>query len=149
MSPHLVKWDKTLRNKGLTVIDINHGNNDTKKALAAYVKKNKKEYPTLWDKDGRVCKEFGIKGYPAAFLIGADGKVVWEGWPNPELKDLPKLIAKEIRKADKMRRAQKVKTGDAPSNADLAKKAAQAKRAEQARRARQQAQRQQKVRVKK
>jgi len=105
MTPHLVKWDKTLRKKGLTIIDVNSGRGDTKKDLAAYVKKNKKKYPTLWDRDGAVCKKFGIKGYPAAFLIGADGKVVWEGWPNAELSDLPGLIAKELAKAKKMKEA--------------------------------------------
>ena len=109
MSPHLVKWDKTLRKKGLTIIDVNSGRGDTKKDLAAYVKENKKKYPTLWDRDGAVCKKFGIKGYPAAFLIGADGKVVWEGWPNAELKDLPGLIAKELAKADAMKKAKQAK----------------------------------------
>ena len=99
MSPHLVKWDKSYREQGLTIIDVNNGSIDTYAALSKYVKKQGKDYPTLWDKGGKVCKSFAVRGYPAAFLVGVDGKVIWEGFPNPELGLVEKLIAEELAKA--------------------------------------------------
>jgi hypothetical protein len=96
MSPHLVKWDKMYRSQGLTIIDVNNGKIDKQDVLAKYVKKQGKTYPTLWDKDGEVCKSYAVRGYPAAFLVGADGKVVWEGFPVPELGAVEKRIAKEL-----------------------------------------------------
>jgi len=98
MSPHLVKWDKAYRERGLTIIDINNGAIDSYDALAKYVKKQGKRYPTLWDKGGKVCKSFAVRGYPAAFLVGADGKVIWEGYPNPELAMVEERIVKELEK---------------------------------------------------
>ena len=110
MSPHLVKWDKKYRSQGLTIIDINNGGIDKQDVLAKYVKKQGKAYPTLWDKDGKVCKSYAVRGYPAAFLIGADGKVLWEGFPVPELATLEMRIALElasIKKSDTKRSGQK------------------------------------------
>ena len=115
MTPHLVKWDKELRQKGLRVIDINNGNIDTKSAVADNLKKKNKKYPTIWDEDQKICTLYGVNGYPAAFLIGVDGKVIWEGWPNPELKDLESLIQKELAK---VKRKPKVDAASGPSTAD-------------------------------
>ncbi len=98
MTPHLVKWDKRYRSKGLTVLDINSGRMDKQPALAKYIKQHKKTYPTLWDKLGKLCRDYGVRGYPAGFLIGVDGKVVWEGFPVPELKTLEQRIVKELGK---------------------------------------------------
>ena len=98
MSPHLVKWDKAYRKRGLTILDINNGSIDSYAALEKYVKKEGKAYPTLWDKGGKVCKSFAVRGYPAAFLIGVDGKVIWEGYPNRELATVQKRIAQELAK---------------------------------------------------
>ena len=101
MSPHLVKWDKAYRGRGLTIIDVNNGGIDKRAALEKYVKKQKKSYPTLWDKTGKVCQAYAVRGYPAAFLIGVDGKVIWEGFPVPELASLERLITKELAKVAK------------------------------------------------
>lgn len=108
MSPHLVKWDKAYRGRGLTIIDVNNGGIDKRVALEKYVKKQKKPYPTLWDKGGKVCQSYAVRGYPAAFLIGVDGKVIWEGFPVPELASLERRITKELAKVAKAS-AEKVK----------------------------------------
>ncbi len=111
MSPHLVKWDKKYRPQGLTIIDVNNGGIDKQDVLAKYVKKQGKAYPTLWDKGGKVCKSYAVRGYPAAFLLGADGKVVWEGFPVPELASVEKRITQElalIKKPDAKRPGQKI-----------------------------------------
>ncbi|MCX7717137.1 MAG: TlpA family protein disulfide reductase [Candidatus Sumerlaeaceae bacterium] len=33
-------------------------------------------------------KAFQVTGYPTAFLIGADGKLIWTGYPGPEIESI-------------------------------------------------------------
>ena len=40
------------------------------------------QHPVLWDRDNLNHKNYGITSWPVAYLIGPDGKVVWQG--NPE-----------------------------------------------------------------
>ena len=101
MKPHLVKWDKEMKEKGLVVLDINNGKIDKKDALTKSVEKAELKFPVLWDKDQVNCKAYGIKGYPSAYLIDVEGKVVWEGNPDPEDKELDKAVAKELEKVKK------------------------------------------------
>ena len=60
-----------------------------------------KPHLVKWDKDQVNCKAYGIKGYPSAYLIDVEGKVVWEGNPDPEDKELDKAVAKELEKVKK------------------------------------------------
>lgn len=113
MSPHLVKWDKAYRKKGLTIIDVNNGAIDKQAVLAKYVRMQNKTYPTLWDKGAKVCKSYAVRSYPTAFLIGVDGKVVWEGYPVPELATLEKRITKELAKVVQ---APEKQPGDKPTD---------------------------------
>lgn len=46
----------------------------------------------MWDKDGRTCNRYGIMRYPTAYLIGKDGKVIWDG--DPMKLTLSEMIVK-------------------------------------------------------
>jgi hypothetical protein len=83
MKPHLVRWHKELAEKGLVVIDVDDGKLDTQDALTEYVRKGEFPFPVLWDKGGKNVATYGVEGMPAAYLVSAEGKVVWEGHPNP------------------------------------------------------------------
>lgn len=98
MTSHLVKWDRLYRDQGLTIIDVNEGTIDTQNALTAYVQQHGKSYATLWDEGGKVCRQYAIRAYPSAFLIGVDGKVIWEGFPVPELEQVERLLQQELAK---------------------------------------------------
>ena len=41
------------------------------------------KHPVLWDRNNALHKAYGVKAWPVAFLIGADGNVFWQG--NPAL----------------------------------------------------------------
>jgi len=110
MKTHLVKWDEEYRKKGLVIVDIDNGNNDKFDKLKAAVEKSGVKYPTAWDEDAKTCTTYGIKGYAASFLIGTDGKVVWEGFPVAKpiaerealvKKELEKVTAEELKKIEK------------------------------------------------
>ncbi len=58
-------------------------------------------FATLWDKDGANCTKYGIKAYPAGYLVGVDGKVLWEGVPSPGNPEIEKLLKAELAKVKK------------------------------------------------
>jgi peroxiredoxin len=101
MKPNLVRWHKDYAEKGLVVIDIDDGSADTMDALKKNVEKGEVKFPVLWDKEGKNCEKYGIKAFPSAYLVGVDGKVLWEGFPNPEVEAIEKLIKAELEKVKK------------------------------------------------
>ena len=102
MKPTLTRWHKELSEKGLVVIDVSDGELDAFDPLKKEVEEKGETFPVFWDKDGRVCKTYGIQAYPQAYLVGVDGKVIWEGSPNPKVAEkVEKLMGAEFEKIKK------------------------------------------------
>ena len=100
--PTLFKWHKELSEKGLVVIDVSDGTQDKFDDLKKDVEEKGGKLATLWDKDAKVCLTYGIQAYPFAYLVGVDGKVVWEGSPNAKLlEEIEKVMAAELEKVKK------------------------------------------------
>ena len=75
--PHLNEINKKFKDKGLVVIGIS----DEPKAT---VEKFRKTVPMEYNVavgGAAIEKTFGINGIPHAFVVGKDGKIVWEGHP--------------------------------------------------------------------
>ena len=51
--------------------------------VASHVQERKISYPVLHDPASVNAKAYGVGGSPHAFVIGRDGKVVWEGRCGP------------------------------------------------------------------
>jgi hypothetical protein len=100
MKPQLVSWQEKHASQGLVIIDIDNGRIDTKDRLKAEVDKGVK-FPVLWDNGGKNCAAYGVRAYPSAYLVGVDGKVLWEGHPGPGDADVQKLIDQELAKVKK------------------------------------------------
>jgi hypothetical protein len=94
MKPHLVRWHKDYADKGLVVIDVNDGSIDTFEALKDSLAKSEVKFPVLWDKDARNVSTYKVEGMPAAYLVGVEGTVVWEGHPNAAKAEADKLEAR-------------------------------------------------------
>ncbi len=92
MRPHLVRWDKSYRDQGLVIIDIDNGGIDTKEAVTEHIEEDDVPYRTIWDAEGALCETYGVRGFPAAFLLNVAGEVVWEGFPLPNVKKLEELM---------------------------------------------------------
>ena len=101
MKPHLVRWHKQYEKKGLAVIDVNDGEFDTFEELKEDVKKSGRTYPTLWDHKAQTTGKYGVEVQPAGFLIGVDGKVIWEGTPVQHVKKIEAMIKAELKKVKK------------------------------------------------
>jgi thiol-disulfide isomerase/thioredoxin len=100
--PNLVRWHKDFAAKGLVVIDVSDGSQDDYDHLKKDVEEKGEKFPVLWDKDAAVCLAYGIQAYPQAYLVGVDGKVIWEGSPNAKIVEaVEKLMAAEFEKVKK------------------------------------------------
>jgi thiol-disulfide isomerase/thioredoxin len=101
MKPTLTRWHQDFAEKGLVVIDVDDGSYDGFADLKKEVEAKGEKFATLWDKDAKNCLAYGIQGYPQAWLIGVDGKVVWEGIPNAKIQEIEKAMATEFGKVKK------------------------------------------------
>jgi len=102
MKPTLIRWHKDFSAKGLVVIDVSDGGQDDFDKLKKEVEEKEEKFAVLWDKDAKICLAYGIQAYPQAYLVGVDGKVIWEGLPGAKIIDqVEKLMAAEFEKAKK------------------------------------------------
>ena len=49
--------------------------------LEAHVRSSRIEYPVLHDSAGANTQTYGIRGFPSAYVLNKNGRVVWEGVP--------------------------------------------------------------------
>jgi len=109
----LVKWHKDYEKQGLVILYVDNGRFDTREQVAKLVKEAKYPFPVVWDKDAKICQDYGVVGYPAAYLVGRDGKVRWNGLPGPTMaEDLEARV-----KAALAEKAEESSSPDAPTEA--------------------------------
>src|SRR5688500_19193682 len=105
MRRHLVRWEREYGERGLTPIEIEGGASEPTEIVRASVARQELRHFVLSDQGSRNHESYGITAWPAAYLLGRDGRVVWEGNPNrvvdrpEELADLLALIESELAKA--------------------------------------------------
>ena len=96
MTPHLVKWHQQYNSRGLTVIDVDNGAIDELQAVEAHVRTERVPFAVLHDNAGATCSTYGVRAYPTAYLIGRDGKVIWEGNPGGDFAAIERTIEKAL-----------------------------------------------------
>jgi peroxiredoxin len=65
--------------KGLRVLGINAGVNDSMEKTERYIKAFHVSYPIVFDKDSVITKSFGVSGVPTVFLIDKTGTIKYRG----------------------------------------------------------------------
>ena len=80
--PHLNEINKKFKDKGLVVVGIT---DEKKETVEKFQKTLPMEYNVAIG-GAEIEKKIGINGIPHAFIVGKDGKVVWQGHPM-QLKD--------------------------------------------------------------
>jgi hypothetical protein len=86
---HLVRWEAEFKGCGLVVVEVSGGE------YAAFDRSRQRletwgvRHPVLWDRENKNTKAYAISGWPSAYLIGAGGRVFWQGNPAafPSRKD--------------------------------------------------------------
>lgn len=92
--PHLNGLQAKFGQKGLVMLTF-HAQQATAKELQDFVKEHKIIYPVS---DGGGNSFTGGSGIPIGWLIGVEGKVIWQGNPAGESGKVDKLIEDEIKK---------------------------------------------------
>ena len=81
MRDYLVRWHRKYASRGLVIIEINQGRQETLETQKKSVIRQQVPQFVLWDKANQNTRNYGIKAWPIGYLIGPDGKVKWEGNP--------------------------------------------------------------------
>lgn len=90
--PWMNSMQSKFKQKGLQVIAINldANNDDAQKFLAQH----SAQFTVLFDPNGITPRQYGVKGMPTSFLIGKDGKVLFQhkGFNNSDRAELEQKI---------------------------------------------------------
>src|SRR5260370_40198768 len=78
MRSHLVKWHEEFGGN-LTVIEVDDGKTDSVAQVRDWADKDKIPYPVFYDAEGVLVAAHGVRAFPSTYLLGHDGRVVWEG----------------------------------------------------------------------
>lgn len=90
--PHLIELHEKHKDKGLTIIGLS---DEGKDVVAPFAEKMKMTYVVGFG--SQSGGDYGVKGIPTAFVVGADGKLVWSG--HPMQGDFEKAIEEALAKA--------------------------------------------------
>lgn len=78
--PLLNEIQQSYVDKGLKVIAINAA--DREADIQSFLLRNKPVYPSVWDRDGKIGELYGVSGYPQAFLLDKEGRLLFQGATN-------------------------------------------------------------------
>ncbi|HVK09080.1 MAG TPA: hypothetical protein VM597_09915 [Gemmataceae bacterium] len=78
---HLVRWEAEFRGCGLTVVEVSGGRDADLAASRDRLARSGVGHPVLWDRDNKLSVAYATAGRSAAYRIGADGRVFWQGNP--------------------------------------------------------------------
>jgi hypothetical protein len=92
MAPHLVRWHEEMADKGLVVIAVEDGRVTPLDAWRRGVETKAVPHPVLHDGAGANVARFEVRAYPVAYLIGRNGKVIWQGTPIRGLAEVERAI---------------------------------------------------------
>src|SRR5262249_8110017 len=97
LTPHLRRWHESYGPQGLAVIEVDNGLMDPLEPARTAFAAKKLPYAVFHDTKGSTIAAYGIRGFPTAYLIGKDGKVIWEGNPMGVEAAVEELIKKAVK----------------------------------------------------
>jgi len=91
--PHLNDLHEKHSSEGLQVLSFT---DQSRKGIENFQENTKVNYPSAVGSELHV--EYGVTGFPTAFIIGRDGKVVWHGNPAADRETMDEKILEELGK---------------------------------------------------
>jgi thiol-disulfide isomerase/thioredoxin len=80
--PHLMELHEKHAKNGLVILGLT---DEDKATVEPFIEKMKVNY--IIGYGSKTGDEYGVRGIPTAFVVGADGKLVWHGHPmKPEFE---------------------------------------------------------------
>ena len=76
---------------------------ETEKDITAFRKEYRYSFPMAADPDREVYKLFGSEGIPRSYVVGVDGKILFQsvGFVRSEFVEMTNVIGKELKKLRK------------------------------------------------
>lgn len=93
--PELKELQKEYKEKGLQIIAVNIG--EPINEVSNFVKKQEIDYIVLLDSQGKVARQYGVRGIPMNFLINTKGEIIFAGHYLPDKVLLEKNLPKNIK----------------------------------------------------
>lgn len=82
MQPHLVRWDRSYRDRGLTVVYVANGAKVDPQSLQQAMQSEGAQFPLVLDTSSATTNAYGVRAFPTAYVLDKQGAVVWEGIPH-------------------------------------------------------------------
>lgn len=82
--PHVKEIKEEFSKKGLRVLAVNVGVNDSEARVQKFRAKYKMDYPVSFDSGSKVTKQYGVMGTPTVMIIDKNGVVKYK---SPSLPD--------------------------------------------------------------
>jgi peroxiredoxin len=87
--PELKKLHDRFKDRGLDLIMVDV--RESHKKVASFAARYEIPYRVLLDEEGKVARQYGVRGIPDELLIGKDGGIVCRRCPSVE-KEIEKLL---------------------------------------------------------
>jgi len=79
-APQLRRLQENYEGDGLMIISVS--SNDTADKVKAFLEENQLKTVVGIDTNFKTTLAYGVEGVPYSFLIGASGKIIWQGDPR-------------------------------------------------------------------
>ena len=104
---YLDQLNSNFSEAGLKVLAVNVNKPQILNQVRPYINKRKYRFDVSVDPRGKLAKQFGVKGFPALYLVDKDGTIIHksagyeDGQENSYLEELTKYLeSKNIKYAD-------------------------------------------------
>lgn len=88
--PHLNEIYAKYKDRGLVVVGVT---DEPNAVIRKFQKDVPMDYAVATDTDGQLGEKMDISSIPHAFLVGKDGKIVWDGHPmEMREEDIEKIL---------------------------------------------------------
>ncbi|MFN3550659.1 MAG: peroxiredoxin family protein [Endomicrobiia bacterium] len=94
--PQLKQLQEKYEDKGLKIIAVNIGEKETE--VEKFVKKQDITYTVLLDLQGKVARQYAVRGIPTNFLINLKGEIIFAGHHLPDELLIERNLLKENKK---------------------------------------------------
>ncbi len=82
MQPHLVRWDRSYRDRGLTIVYVADAARLSPQPLLETMRSEGAQFPLVHDTTSSTTRAYGVRAFPTGYVLDKNGAVVWEGIPH-------------------------------------------------------------------
>jgi thiol-disulfide isomerase/thioredoxin len=82
MMPVLDRWHRDHAAAGLTVVYVDNAGVDRLEDVRREHAERRFPFAVFHDTSGKTIAAYGVRAFPTGYVVGRDGKVVWDGQPG-------------------------------------------------------------------